>query len=217
MLRGWVYGEAGGVEALVSEAEYARAQRMIERRSFAHSRQPRSVCLFSGLIVCERCERALNYTKAHGKRRLKCFRPNCEWYGRGLAEWKIKQQVIDALRASAQLMEDALPQSQLLEGVSAEHLELQGQLNQLLQLQSQGVKGLEVSISELRLRLTPPESTKAADWSAFAPIILQPGLLESAGDKDLREVLLELVEEMVYFGSPDSIRVTLRDALGGDA
>jgi DNA invertase Pin-like site-specific DNA recombinase len=217
MLRGWVYGEPGGVDALVSEEEYATAKRMIDRRSFAHSRQPRSVCLFSGLVVCERCDRPLNYTKTSGKRRLKCFRPGCEWYGRGLAEWKIRAQVVEALRQGAELIKQALPQPVAAGPVSAENLELQGQLGQLLLLQGQGVDGLDASIAALRLRLAPSDPVKAADWSAFAPIILAPGLLDAATDEDLREVLLELVEEMVYIGSPDTIRITLRDAAGSDA
>jgi hypothetical protein len=115
-------------------------------------------------------------------------------------------------------MEQTLPQPVVESAVvSAEHLELQSQLNQLLQLQRQGVNGLEASISELRVRLAPPDAVKAADWSAFTPIIKAPGLLESAVEKDLREVLMELVDEMVYIGNPDAIRITLRDAIGSNA
>ena len=218
MLRGWVSDVAGGVEPLVSEEEYATARRLIEKRSFTHTRQPRTVCLFSGLVFCEQCKRPMNYTKTNGRRRLKCFRPGCKWYGRGLAEWKVKQQAIDALRAGADVMGQTLPQPAVESAVvSAEHLELQSQLNQLLQLQRQGVNGLEASISELRVRLAPPDPVKAADWSAFTPIIKAPGLLESAVEKDLREVLMELVDEMVYIGNPDAIRITLRDAIGSNA
>jgi hypothetical protein len=159
----------------------------------------------------------LNYTKTSGKRRLKCFRPGCEWYGRGLAEWKVRAQAVEALRQGAELIKQALPQPVVAGAVSAEHLELQSQLGQLLRLQGQGVDGLDASIAALRLRLAPPDPVKAADWSAFAPVILAPGGLEAIGDQDLRVVLLELVEAMVYVGRADAIRISIRNVVGGNS
>ena len=219
MLRGWVYGDPGGVEPLIEEEAYSRAKRLIEGRSFHRARVPRSVCLFSGLVTCQNCRRSLNYTKTAGKKRLKCFRPSCAWYGRGLAEWKVRDQVIDALRVHVASMEKTLlePTQAPRGSLSPEQLALQKQLAQLLKLQGDGVPGLEASIADLSLRLMPPDMAAPIDWSGFAEVITSPGVLEASSDEDLRVVLLELVEEVLYTGSPDRVHVALRDAVGGDS
>jgi hypothetical protein len=136
-----------------------------------------------------------------------------------LAEWKVRDQVIDALRFHVASMEKTLlePTQAPRGSLSPEQVALQKQLAQLLKLQADGVPGLEASIADLSLRLMPPDVAAPIDWSGFAEVITAPGVLEASSDEDLRVVLLELVEEVLYTGSPDRVHVALRDAVGGDS
>tara|TARA_B100001741_G_C16108538_1_gene394400 strand:- start:86 stop:532 length:447 start_codon:yes stop_codon:yes gene_type:complete len=143
------------------------------------------------------------------------MRPHCEWYGRGLAEWKVRDQVIRELRAAASQVAAVAKQPKTTKHRidTAEQLELHKQLDQLLALQQNGVPELDKSISDLRLRLRAvPETRPSADWSSLLPIIQAADVLEAFSDEQLRAVLLELVDEIRYVGRIDAVSVTLRDS-----
>ena len=153
---------------------------------------------------------------AYGKARLKCTSAQCQFWGRGLAEWKVEAQVIDALRtAAAQMAQIAAIPAQPSE--SPERIAKRAQLEQLEQLQQQGVPGLEGSLETLRMDLlAPPPAPQSADWAGFRDVLIRPGTLEGASVPELRALVMELVAEILYVGNPDRVKIRLRDCPGND-
>ena len=220
MLMGIPRYDSEPVEPLVSPDEWERCQRLLETRSFHRPRGGKVIRLCSGLVVCSGCGRRMSYMMANNKPRIKCMYPPCGYYGRGLAEWKIRAQLIEALRESVHRLAEVAnqPKATRQKTYTAEELAQRKQLEQLLRLQAEGVEGLEKPISDLRLALkvrktmtggTPP-------WHIWKQLILAPGALETATDQELRAVAFDLVEELSYIGDPNVIRVTFRDGAEGD-
>ena len=214
MLAGSPAYAAISVKPLVTPEEFARCQRILDSRSFCHSKAPRKIRLFSRLVRCESCDRFLNYNKGGGKWRLKCMFPKCKHYGRGLAEFKVRQQVIDNLRSNApRMVELAETRTATPVEISPEHLAATQQLAQLEEMKKGGLANdaMETLIKEVRAKLATPVMEEAApNWAELAPAIVQPGLIEGFTDAELRPVLLELVEELVYVGNPTAIEIRLR-------
>ena len=214
MLMGLPRYDCDPVEPLVDRDSWAAAQRLIDARTFTGARAPRRTRLFSTMVLCDKCGRPLSYMQSAGKPRLKCMNPACEWYGRGLAEWKVRDQVVRELREIAGRAAELLnkPKATKHQICTAEQLELHSQLDDLLALQSRGVPELDKSISDLRMRLrATPDTRPAADWSRVLPIIQEVGVLEAFSDEQLRAVLLDLIDEIRYVGRIDVVRVTFRD------
>lgn len=215
MLRGVVKGMEQQVQPLITPQQYVDAAALMERRRERGVRAPRRKRLLSGMVRCQRCAKALHYVMAAGKPRLKCCHLHCDWYGRGLAEWKIRQQVVAALMQAHQALgrAAALPAEPL---VSQEQIERERQLEQLLVLQQSGVPNLEEAIGALQVqRSLPPPS--APNWAALSAVLARPGVLEAASEEELRAVLLEFLDEVLYVGDPDRVEVRLRHSTGGDA
>jgi DNA invertase Pin-like site-specific DNA recombinase len=212
MLAGFpVYTDAT-VEPLVPVEEWQQAQRLFEQRRKVHSRGLPTAKLLSGILRCQQCGRGLSYQYSSGKARLKCQHLGCQWYGRGLAEWKVRNQLIAVLR-------EAVPQMVALVELAtrttdipqtAEQKQARQQLDQLLHLQGSGVEGLDTAISELRLKLRPVTSPAPANWTGLAEVLRTPGVLEGMTDLELRAVILELIDEMVYVGDPSAVEIRLR-------
>ena len=222
MLRGWVRGVPGKIDRLISPEEYAHAKRLMDKRKKSRVRQPRKVRLFTGLARCGKCGSALAYKQdKKGKNTyLRCHKATCEWYSKVVRVADARQCVIDALRGAASSLQSAVdvPKETTPQSATAEQLELQSQLEGLLDLQARGVPGLDTALSNLRAQLAAEPAVNAPTrWSDFLVLIQAPGLLEASSDDDLRAVFLELVEEVAYVGRIDSVRVTLRDAVGDDA
>jgi hypothetical protein len=158
--------------------------------------------VFSGMVRCSFCSKALHYAMAAGRPRLKCTNLHCSHYGRGLAEWKVKQQVIEELCAAAAAMGDAVAaySSQPAQEVP-EQVEKRQQLAQLEALNAQGVPGLVPTIDAMRLELLA---------------LQRPDIMAGATDEELRAVLLELCSELLYVGNSDRIEVRLRDRPGNN-
>ena len=215
MLRGIVRNMAEQVEALITPQQYANAAALMEGRRERGVRASRRRRLLSGLVRCQQCQRWLHYVMAAGKPRLKCSNILCNWYGRGLAEWKIKQQAIAALehchadmgKAAATVPEQKLTQQQL---------ERRTQLEQLLALQEQGVQGLEQSIVTLERQEQLPQPS-APNWQALAILFARPGVLDLASEEELRPLFLEFIDEIVYVGDPNTVEVRLRQGFGSNA
>lgn len=214
ILRGIVNGEAGAVAPIITAEELAAALRLIEARRWSGTRAPRVIRPFSGLVRCQGCNRRMHYGMVHKQPRLKCTNLLCCWYGRGLAEWKIRQQVIDALRDGA-VFASLLPTGKPRSALGQDHRHQQ--LTQLLDLQASGVGGLQAAIDDLRSQLAAPlPQANSPDWAGFDELIRRDGVLEGATDTELRAVVLELVEEVVYVGDPVRVEVRLRGSTGGD-
>lgn len=216
ILRGIVNNEPDRVAALISWEEYQHARRLIESRRIVRTKAPRVIKAFSGLMRCAGCDRRMHYANAHGKPRFKCTYLHCKWWGRGLAEWKVKVQVIDALRGAADRMATiaATPEVQQ---PTAEDAAKRQQIAQLEALQAQGVPGLEATIEAMRLELLAPPPMTSANWAGFRDVIVRPGVLEAASVEELRAIALELIAELIYVGDPNRVEIRLRDCPGHDA
>lgn len=210
ILRGIVAGRANATTALVTWDEWRAAMELRRRRQRTCSRAPRQRRPFSGLVRCGACDRRLHYLMVAGRPRMKCTWMHCRWYGRGLAEWKIREQTLDALRGG---IERAAKVAAAETGpvASPERAQWQEQLDQLQGLRASGVPGLEQSIDELERRLLEPEPSATVDWRSFAVLLSRPGALEAATDAELREILLEVLDEIVYIGNPNRVEIRLRD------
>ena len=208
ILRGIVSGQAMQVEPLITPQDYADAAALMERRREKGTRAPRRKRLLSGLVRCQQCQRWLHYAMAAGKQRLKCTNLRCQWYGRGLAEWKIREQVIAALEGChAQMAELAAATPELV--VTQEQLTWQRRLDNLLAMQQEGQDNLEAAIRDLQQQLQTPLPS-APNWAALAAVLARPGVLNLASDEELRALLLEFVDEILYIGDPMTVEVRLR-------
>ena len=208
ILRGIVSGQAMQVEPLITVQDYANAAALMERRREKGTRAPRRKRLLSGLVRCEQCRRWLHYAMAAGKPRLKCTNLHCQWYGRGLAEWKIKEQVITVLEGChAEMAELAAAAPGPV--VTQQQLEMQDDLADLLEKQARGLTGLEGTIRDLQLQLQSPLPSNP-NWAALAAVLSRPGVLALASEEELRVLLLEFVDEILYIGDPMTVEVRLR-------
>ncbi len=214
ILRGIVAGQAMQVEALITAQEYADAMAVIERRREKGTRAPRRKRLLSGLVRCQSCQRWLHYTMAAGKPRLKCTNLHCQWYGRGLAEWKIRDQAIAALmHCHAEMAKIAATPPQPV--VTQQQLEMQDDLADLLEKQARGRSGLEGAIRDLQQQLQTPLPS-APNWEGLAAVLARPGVLDLADEEELRALLLEFVDEILYVGDPSTVKVVLRQGASRD-
>jgi len=215
IIRGIINGEHGRVAAVITSEELAEALRLMAARRMRGSgtRAPRTIRPFSGIVICQACRHALHYHQAYRRQRLKCTQPSCQWYGRGLAEWKVRAQVIAAIRERASLRPLLAAPAAV---APAEDAQARQQLDQLISLQLQGVTGLEDAIDRLRLDLAVPLAPSDPNWDGVAALLDRPGVLEGADDEELRTLVLELVDHVVYVGNPDRIKVRLRGGTGGD-
>lgn len=215
MLRGIVRGSVDQVQALITAQQYADAAALMERRRERGQRAPRRKRLFSGLMRCQQCQRWMHYAMAAGKPRLKCLNLHCEWYGRGLAEWKVKQQAIAALLQCHEAMARTAAAAPL-PALTQERIELEEDLLDLLDKQAKGRRGLDAAIRDLQQQLQMPLPS-APNWQSLAVLLARPGVLELASDEELRQVALEFIDQILYVGDPDRVEVSLRDGTGRNA
>lgn len=213
MLRGIVANEPDKVRALITWEEWQQARRLIDSRQKSQTRAPRVIRVFSGLVHCSSCGKAMHYARAHGKHRLKCTWLHCKWWGRGLAEWKIKGQVIEALRTAADQMATMAASPAPVQPPAVEQ-EKRQQIAQLEALQAQGVPGLAATIEALKLELLAPPPVASADWAGYRELLLRPGVLEGFSDEELRPLALELVADVLYLGNARRVEIRLRDCPG---
>ena len=80
----------------------------------------------------------------------------------------------------------------------------------------QGVPGLAPTIEALRLELLAPPPLASANWAGYRELLARPGVLEAATAEELRAVVLELVDQLVYVGDPNRIKVRLRSGASGN-
>ena len=213
ILRGIVNHEPNRVDALISWEEWQQARRLIESRQINGTRAPRVIRPFSGLVRCDGCGKALHYAVAHGRQRLKCTHLHCRLWGRGLAEWKVRAQVIEALRVAAGQMASVASAAVVVMPESVNPAK-RAQVAQLEALAAQGVPGLEPTIEALRLELLAPPPVASANWAGFQGLLSRPGALEAASDDELRVIVLEFVDQILYVGDANRVKIRLRDHPG---
>lgn len=216
ILRGMVNGEPDKVQALVSWEEWHRARRLLDERKVIKARSPNTIRMFTGLMRCQSCGKRMHYLFSVKKPRLRCSNLLCDWHGRGLAEWKVRAYVTDALRQCAEdLARIAAAPAEIT--VDPDAQQRHQQLDQLRALQQQGVPGLEESIARLEALLTVVPAASGPDWQGLAELFRRPGALESASDEEFRVLALEYLAEVVYIGDPRRVEVRVRQGAGGNA
>ena len=90
---------------------------------------------------------------------------------------------------------------------------LQRRLDALLAMQHDGQAGLEAAIRDLQQQMQAP-APSAPDWSSLAAVLARPGVLRLASDEELRPLLLEFVDEILYIGNPHTVEIRLRQGPG---
>ena len=200
------------VEPLVSPAEWHRVQELVASRNKFKSRAPKKTHLFTQVVVCQSCDKWMQYAFDR-KARLKCLNAKCDWYGRGLAEWKVRGQVIAALQDAAPQMLAALKQATETTGqtLTPEQIAAQQRLVMLLELQNSGTPDLDKSIAATRLELDALTVRHGADWTTLAPFIGQPAMFQGIPDAELRAIVTELVEQILYVGNSTEVEIVFRD------
>tara|TARA_B100001094_G_scaffold228369_1_gene222916 strand:+ start:316 stop:1575 length:1260 start_codon:yes stop_codon:yes gene_type:complete len=200
-------------EPLVTHEQWLRCQRLLNSRRMSCGRSPKRIHLFTQLVICCGCNRFL-HVKAdkHCGWRLKCMHASCTYYGKGIACPKVREQVIAHLVASidemAEQLEAVKPRDRIL---TPEQISAQRTLDQCLALQEQGIAIDQKSISELRAQLAVTVDLPGPDWGYWRNFIRQHSLLERMADDELRTVLTELLEQILYVGSPREVEITLRN------
>ena len=215
ILRGVVNGEAERVQPLISWDEWHRARRLLDQRKAVHVRSPRTVRLLTGLVRCGCCGKRMHYIQAAGKARLRCSNNLCEWYARGLAEWKVRDQLVEVLRSAAEQL-GAVAAAPAAPVMDQQQQQRQQQLEQLRALQDQGVAGLEDSIERLESSLVMPPPASGPDWPALAALFSTAGVLNAGSDEELRVLALEYIAEIVYVGDTSQVEVRVRQGASGD-
>lgn len=216
ILRGVVNGEQGKVQALITWDEWHRARRLLDQRKAVKVRSRATARLFTGLMRCSSCGKRMHYILNMRRARLRCSNSLCDWYGRGLAEWKVRDQVIEALRQGAELLGQAAA-SPAAPAQDPDTQQRRQQLDQLRALQDQGVPGLEESIERLEAMLIVPPPASGPDWHGLADLFATPGVLEAATDEELRVLALEYIAEIAYVGDPNRVEVRVRQGAGSNA
>jgi DNA invertase Pin-like site-specific DNA recombinase len=214
MLRGFAHGSWGGVEALITWQEWEQANRLRQARSTMRGRSAASIHLFTGLVRCGACGVNLHNTVDKGTRRLKCCASYCRWYGKGLRVSVARDDVIVALRQAADAMAELHAQAPV---EPAEATALRAQVAQLEQLQSSGVPGLNGSIDALRIQLRALAGVPSGPrLELLSAELARPGLLERSTDEQLRALVIEFVDRIIYRGQPDGVEVTVRNGVGDE-
>ena len=88
------------------------------------------------------------------------------------------------------------------------------QLEKMLALQAEGVEGLTEAVAGLQRELEVEAAKPSANWAGYRALLSRPGVLEMMPDEELRAVLLEFVDEILYVGDPDRVEIRLRDRPG---
>ena len=209
MLRGCVQGQWGATEPLISGQEFEQAERLLALRTVRRGTYANNVYLFSGLVKCEGCGKALHNVRDRKKPRLKCHSAHCCYFGRGVGVSQVREQVLAALAHANEQMADLAARHDMRETAAA--MELRAQIAQLQQLQDQGVPGLEVSIAQQKAQLLAMgRQVTGPRREQLAELFSDQAVLDLATDEELRPIVIEFVERIEYRGGPETLLVTLR-------
>jgi DNA invertase Pin-like site-specific DNA recombinase len=209
MLRGCVQGQWGAVEPLISGQEFEQAERLLALRTTRRGKTANTIYLFSGLVKCEGCAKALHNVRDRKKPRLKCHSAHCCYFGRGVGVSQVRQQVLAALAHANEQMADLAARHDMRETAAA--MELRAQITQLEQLQDQGVPGLEVSIAQQKAQLLAmARQVTGPRREQLAGLFSNQVVLELATDEELRPIVIEFVERIEYRGGPETLLIKLR-------
>ena len=215
MLRGIVPNQPDGVKPLFSADEWSRASRLLEHRKGSPSQSTRTIHLLTGLVRCESCSKNLKYKFGErGVPRIHCANPECDCYGRGIRVMLVRSQLVNALRVASQRMQEAVELSTVATDreKSKEQVQAESKVAQLEALRRSGVPGLETALSALRNEIAAMAvPVEGPDWTGLAELLATPGVLDGFTDAELRPLLLEFVDQILYTGTPTEVDIRVRD------
>ena len=208
MLRGAVRGQWGQVDPVIGWDEWEQAQSMLKVRSVMRGSAAHCVHLFTGLVKCEACGKSLHNVRDRAVARLKCKSRHCSCYGRGIAVEEVKRRALQALQERADAMAAIADVSSWEDPVVAE---LQ---DEITRLEGTGMAAVQSMIDERRQQLNARLSRRSSSrLDELRAVFADPAALAGASDQQLRPVLLEFIERIVWLGGLDgdsAIAVTLR-------
>lgn len=195
-------------KALISEQEWLECERGLQARSLGRGvGRQQTTHLFTGLVRCEACGKSMHNVRDRRVARLKCKTRTCSYYGRGLREAVVRDQVIAALTQRSRAM--AALASQDDERETPEQHQLREEIETLRQVMHlPGVPDL-ISQQQARLEsLSRRGGTQRLD--VLEDLFSDPATLAGASDDELRAVVIEFVAAIVWPGGLESLLVTLR-------
>jgi DNA invertase Pin-like site-specific DNA recombinase len=208
MLRGAVRGQWGQVDPVIEWEEWEQAQSMLKVRSVMRGSAAHCVHLFTGLVKCEACGKSLHNVRDRVVARLKCKSRHCSRYGRGIAVEEVKRRALQALQERADAMAAIADVSNWEDPVVAE---LQ---DEITRLEATGLAAVQSLIDERRQQLNARLSRRSSSrLDELRAVFADPAALAAASDRQLRPVLLEFIERIVWLGGVDgdsALSVTLR-------
>ncbi len=208
MLRGAVRGKWGSVEPLVSWQEWAQAGALLKVRSGMRGRVAHRFHLFTGLVKCEQCGKSLHNVIESGRHpRLKCMSPHCSLYGRGLRVAVVRSKVIAALTKKHQQMAALAAESTVAD--TPEQQQIKAEIATLEQVAH--LPGVADLISQQQAQLAAMKEQPAGPrLELLSELFADPATLELATDKELRAIVIEFVQSLVWPGGLESLEITLR-------
>ena len=208
-LRGMVNNRPGmACEALISAAEWEEAQRCLAQRALARGVSLRhQVRLFTGLVQCDACGKNLHTVTDRNRQRLKCKHRTCTRFGQGLRVSVVREQVIAALvgKASAMARLATSPVSE----ETPEQLQLRQKIEALEPFGDDPDYALLIAKQKAQLAALKKQPT-GPNLELLQSLFKDPSTLDLATDEELRPIVIEFVDSIVWLGGLESLRITLR-------
>lgn len=206
ILRGVVRERHGAVEALISWKEWQHGQALLKVRSTMRGKTAHTQHLFTGLVKCEACGKSLHNVTERIKPRLKCKCRHCPRFGQGIAVAVVRNRVIQALaqRASDLAAVAAGPAQEPPEaGILRQRLLLLSDMADMPEIRS-AIEILKQQLKALQVIDVSPDQERLRELFA------DPATLQLATDQELRAVVLEFVDSIIWPGGLESLEITLR-------
>ena len=200
ILRGMVDGRWGAVEPLISFSEWERIEAMLKIRSKLRGTSGRGPRIFTGLVKCLKCGKNLGQYCAttNNLRRIKCLYAPCEWYGRGVRESVLREQVIQTLSLLHKDLATLANQREVR--INPEVEKIKAEIAQLVTLQH--LPGIESLIDGQKKQLIALEKQPAGDDGMNLKLLNQlfsdPEVLSQATDDELRALVIEFVSQITW-------------------
>lgn len=208
ILRGIVRDKHGAVEALISWQEWSAAQEMLKVRSVMRGRTAHVTHLFTGLVKCEQCGKSLHNVQDRSIPRLKCKTRHCNWYGRGIRVSQVREQVIaelvnaaDAMATMADTPDKEPPEAGVIRDRIAK---AKAALAAGVPLQDGVIEQMEAELAALLKVDVSPR------FDLYKELFQDPSTLALATDAELRVVIIEFVAAIIWTGSTEGLRISLR-------
>lgn len=208
MLRGIVYGQLDAVKALITFQEYERAMACVKIRTKMRGVSATRNLLFTSLVKCAKCSYNLNHDFSYQPHpRLKCLHIKCECYGRGLRVSVVREKVVAALVARSQQMAELA--SEVDKRETPEERQIRSELLALEAVKH--LSGVPALIAKQKAQLAALEKQPTGPRrELLSDLFADPATLALATDEELRPIVIEFVDSIVWHGEINNCIVTLR-------